>query len=164
MAVARYILALSFDRFLPSRFAYVSPRYNSPAVAHIFDLVLAVILVGATAFFYGQLSALSTTAIGPMVFFAFVGIASVIYAVRRKTETSMVRLGLIVAGIASAIIFVFVSYQFVVLPSIYGGNWLSYSFLLGSFVGGLAIYLIQKNRLGKRGLDISLAFKEIPPE
>jgi amino acid transporter len=164
MAVARYILALSFDRFLPSRFSYVSPRYNSPAVAHIFDLVLAIILVGATAFFYGQLSALSTTAIGPMVFFAFVGIASVIYAVRRKTETNMVRLGLMVAGIASSIIFALVAYQFVVLPSIYGGNWLSYSFLLGSFIGGLVIYLIQKNRLGKRGLDISLAFKEIPPE
>ena len=72
MAVGRYILALSFDRSLPSKFAYVSPRFNSPVVAYIFDRVLVIVLVGATAFYYGQLSALSATAIGRMLFFMFV--------------------------------------------------------------------------------------------
>ena len=164
MAVARYILALSFDRFLPSKFAYVSPRFNSPVIAHLLDLVLAIILVAATAFFYGPLSALSTTAIGPMVFFMFVGIASVLYGIRRKSEKNSVRYPLIIAGILSAIIFAFVSYQFVTLPSIYGGNLLSYAFLLGSFVGGLLIYMASKRYLKKQGLDLSLIFKEIPPE
>ena len=164
MAVARYILALSFDRFLPSKFAYVSPRFNSPAVAHIFDLVLAILLVGATAFYYGELSALSATAIGPMLFFMFVAVASILYGIRRKSETPIVRAGLIIAGILSTAVFAFVSYEFVIFPSIYGGNTLSYAFLVCSFVGGLIIYLIHKQILKKQGIDLSLAFKEIPPE
>lgn len=164
MAVARYILAMSFDRFLPSRFAYVSQRYNSPVIAHLLDLILAVILVGATAFYYGKLSALSATAIGPMIFFVFVGIASVLYAARRKSETNSVRLALTIAGILSAGAFAYVAYEFVTLPSIYGGNWLSYSFLIASFVAGLAIYSVHKYQLKQHGIDITLAFKEIPPE
>jgi len=164
MAVARYILALSFDRFLPSKFAYVSPRFNSPAVAHIFDLVLAIVLVGATAFYYGQLSALSATAIGPMLFFMFVAIASIFYGIRRKTEPSKVRVGLVIAGALSALVFAYVSYEFAIFPSIYGGNLLSYTFLLASFIGGLIIYIVHKYYLKKQGIDLSLAFKEIPPE
>jgi amino acid transporter len=164
MAVARYILALSFDRFLPSKFAYVSPRFNSPAVAHVFDLVLAIILVGATAFYYGQLSALSATAIGPMLFFMFVAIASILYGVRTKSEPISLRIGLVIAGILSAVVFAFVSYEFVIYPNIYGGNTLSYAFLLASFIGGLIIYLAHKEYLKKQGIDLSLAFKAIPPE
>jgi amino acid transporter len=164
MAVARYILALSFDRYLPSKFAYVSPRFNSPAVAHIFDLVLAIVLVGATAFYYGDLSALSATAIGPMLFFMFVAIASILYGIRRKTETSKVRAGLVIAGALSALVFAYVSYMFAIFPSIYGGNLLSYAFLLASFIGGLIIYIARKYYLKKQGIDLSLAFKEIPPE
>ena len=164
MAVARYILALSFDRFLPSKFAYVSPRFNSPAIAHVFDLVLAIILVGATAFYYGELSALSATAIGPMIFFMFVAIASILYGVRRTSESGIVRAGLVIAGILSAIVFAFVSYEFVIYPSIYGGNTLSYVFLVASFIGGLIIYVAHKQYLKKQGIDLSLAFKELPPE
>jgi amino acid transporter len=164
MAVARYILALSFDRFLPSKFAYVSPRFNSPAVAHLFDLILAIVLVGATAFYYGQLSALSATAIGPMLFFMFVAIASILYGIRSKSESNSVRAGLIVAGLLSALVFAFVSYEFAVLPTIYGGNALSYAFLLISFVGGLILYTADKYYLKRQGIDLSLAFKEIPPE
>jgi len=164
MAVARYILALSFDRFLPSKFAYVSPRFNSPAIAHIFDSVLAIVLVGATAFYYGQLSALSATAIGPMLFFMFVAIASILYGIRRRSEPSNVRVGLVIAGALSAIVFAYVSYEFAILPSVYGGNLLSYTFLLASFIGGLIIYIAHKYYLKKQGIDLSLAFKELPPE
>jgi len=164
MLVARYILALSFDRFLPSQFAYVSPRFSSPVTAHLLDLILAIILVGATAFFYGPLSALSATAIGVMVFFMFVAIASVIYGIRTKSETSSVRVTLVIAGVISAVIFAFVSYQFVTLPDIYGGNLLSYTFLACAFIGGLLIYIVHKQYLKKLGLDLSMAFKEIPPE
>jgi len=164
MAVARYILAMSFDRFLPARFAYVSPRFNSPVVAHLIDLILALVLVGATAFYYGQLSALSATAIGPMVFFMFVGIASVLYAARNRSERGSIRMSLGVAGALSAVVFAIVTYLFVTNPAIYGGNSLSYTFLFASFFGGLVIYFVHKSQLKKAGLDLSLAFKEIPPE
>jgi amino acid transporter len=142
----------------------VSPKFNSPAIAHIFDLVLAIVLVGATAFYYGELSALSATAIGPMIFFMFVAIASIIYGIRKKSESVNVRVGLVIAGILSAAVFAYVSYDFAIFPSIYGGNTLSYAFLLASFIGGLIIYIVHKAYLKKQGINLSLAFKEIPPE
>jgi DMSO reductase anchor subunit len=120
--------------------------------------------VGATAFYYGELSALSATAIGPMIFFMFVGIASILYGVRTKSEKGNVRAGLVIAGALSAIVFAFVSYEFAIYPSIYGGNTLSYAFLLISFIGGLIIYVGRKYHLKKQGIDLSLAFREIPPE
>jgi len=75
-----------------------------------------------------------------------------------------VRAGLVVAGILSTIVFAFVSYEFAIYPSIYGGNTLSYVFLLASFVGGLIIYIVHKHYLKERGIDLSLAFKQLPPE
>ena len=99
-----------------------------------------------------------------MLFFMFVGIASVLYGIRRKSETTIVRAGLIIAGILSAIVFAFVSYEFAIYPTIYGGNQLSYEFLLCSFIGGLIIYIAHKYYLKAQGIDLSLAFKELPPE
>jgi glutamate:GABA antiporter len=81
-----------------------------------------------------------------------------------KSEAISVRAGLIIAGVLSAAVFAFISYEFVIFPSIYGGNSLSYTFLLASFIGGLILYLAHKSYLKKQGIDLSLAFKEIPPE
>lgn len=69
-----------------------------------------------------------------------------------------------IAGILSAAVFAFVSYEFAILPSVYGGNLLSYAFLIASSVGGLIIYVTHKEYLKKQGIDLSLAFKEIRPE
>jgi hypothetical protein len=99
-----------------------------------------------------------------MLFFMFVAIASILYGVRRKSESNVVRVGLVISGVLSAAVFAFVSYEFIIFPSIYGGNTLSYAFLLCSFVGGLVIYIAHKQYLKKQGIDLSLAFKEIPPE
>jgi hypothetical protein len=52
----------------------------------------------------------------------------------------------------------------VIYPTIYGGNTLSYAFLAASFVGGLILYTARKYYFKKQGIDLSLAFKEIPPE
>jgi len=46
ITISRYLLAQAFDRFLPERLAYVSPKYGSPVIAHILDLVITVILIG----------------------------------------------------------------------------------------------------------------------
>jgi amino acid transporter len=46
ITISRYLLAQSLDRFLPSRFAYVSEKWNSPVFAHLFDLVVTVALIG----------------------------------------------------------------------------------------------------------------------
>jgi hypothetical protein len=72
-----------------------------------------------------------------------------------------------------AIVFGYITYQFLASPAIWGtaamvdgihGYYLAYAYVIGSFIAGLLLYYGSKWYNGKRGIDISLAFKEIPPE
>ena len=44
------------------------------------------------------------------------------------------------------------------------GYLVAYGYVLGSFILGAVIYLASKSYNAKKGIDLSLAFKEIPPE
>ena len=84
ITISRYLLAQSFDRFLPERLAYVSPRFASPVIAHLLDLVITVALIGLASFLYGTISSLYGAVVAAMIYFAFVGLAAVIYAIRHE--------------------------------------------------------------------------------
>ena len=158
---SRYVFAQAFDRWLPSKLAYVSPRFGSPMIANLLDLVLGLILVGATAFLYGPLSSLETAGVAAMIFFMFVGISAVLYGYRREKGRS--KAILMIAGTLSALVFAYISYLFFSLPSIYGGNTLGYTYVGGTFVLGIIFYLVARGYHKSRGIDISLVYKEIPP-
>ena len=85
-----------------------------------------------------------------------------IYALRNEKGASKV--ALIVSGILMALVYAFLSYEFLSAPNVWGGNTLAYGYIVVSFVAGLAIYALSKMYYKKQGIDIGLAFKEIPPE
>jgi amino acid transporter len=157
----RYLMAQAFDRFLPSRVAYVS-RYGSPIVAHLIDLIIILGLVAGASFLYGTFVSLYGTIVGPMIYFMFVGVAAVVHGVKR--ETGRTKLILVTCGVLSAIVFFWLTSEFLLYPAIWGGNWLAYGFLVGSAVLGVVLYIGSKMYNARRGIDISLAFKQIPPE
>jgi amino acid transporter len=159
---SRYVFAQAFDRFLPARLAYVSPKYSSPLIAHAIDLVLTIGFVGLAAFLYGPLSSLFGVVLSAVIYFAFVGLAAVIYAFRNEKGTS--KMMLVASGILMALVYAFLSYEFLSAPSVWGGNTLAYVYIVVSFIAGLAIYGLSKMYYKKQGIDIGLAFKEIPPE
>jgi amino acid transporter len=168
---SRYLFAQAFDRFLPSRISYVSHRYGSPAVAHVIDLVITVCLIGAASFLYGSFSTLYAAVVAAMIYFFFVGLAAVVYATRKEKGSAKVTLS--IAGILMAIVFAFISYQFFTNPTIWGtanlynnipGYYFAYIYVAASFIVGAAIYLASKSYHKSRGIDISLAYKEIPPD
>jgi len=157
----RYLMAQAFDRFLPAKVAYVS-EYGSPVVAHLIDLIVIISLVGGASFLYGTFVSLYGTIVGPMIYFMFVGIAAVVYALRHeKGQTKAI---LIICGILSAMVFLWLTFEFLLYPGIWGGNSLAYGFLIASVVIGVIIYAASKTYNARRGIDISLGFKEIPPE
>jgi amino acid transporter len=163
ISFSRYILAFSFDRTIPSSFGYVSPRYASPVVAHLVDLVVTVSLVGAAAFLYGTFSALSAADVAAMIFFACVGLSAAKYALQH--EKSKTKVILMTAGLLNVPIFLFILYEIVAYSGVWGGNALSYSFAVGGWIAGALVYLVSRRyHLKHDNLDISLAFKEIPPE
>lgn len=159
--VSRYMFAQAFDRFLPESIAYVSPRYSSPVVAHLIDLFITVAIIGVASFVYGTLSLLFGNVIASMVYFCFVGIAVATYAFRK--EKGGTKWTLAISGVVMSIIFAFITYLFLA-SSVWGGNPIAYGYVVGSFVLGVIIYEISKARHKARGVDITLVYKEIPPE
>ncbi|MDH2901238.1 MAG: amino acid permease [archaeon] len=168
---SRYLFAQAFDRFLPTVFAYVSPKYGSPVVAHVIDLVVTLGLVGAAAFFYGSVSLLFAFVIASMIYFFFIGIAAVVYGT--KKDTGSTKIWLQISGILMAAVFGYIIYQFLYWPGIWGtsvtafgipGYDFAYIYVAVTFIVGLVIYSISKSYYSTKGIDIGLAFKEIPPE
>jgi amino acid transporter len=159
---SRYLLAQSFDRFLPARLSYVSPRYASPVIAHIVDLVIAVGLIGLATYFYGSFSALFSAILASMIYFVFIGLAAAKQAFTKEHGGSQVLLG--IAGIADAIVFGFIAYQYLTSPTFAFFNALNETYLIGTLIGGAVIYLVSHQYHKSKGIDISLNYKEIPPE
>jgi amino acid transporter len=161
IVLSRYLFAQSFDRFLPEKVAYVSPKFSSPVVALVIELVGTLLLIGLASFFYGTLVALYGAVVAAMIYFLFIGVAAVIYAFKNEKGGSKAILA--TAGALMAIVFAYITFQFLSNPTIWGGNPIAYGWVAGSFIGGIIIYAISKSYYGKRGIDISLAYKELPP-
>jgi len=162
IVISRYLLAQSFDRFLPARISSVSARFGSPIVAHSIDLVVTILLVGFAAFYYGTVSALFGAIIAAMIYFMFIGLTATVYALRKESGTSKIVLA--VAGILNFFVFGYVAYQFLANPTVWSLNDLTYGFVIFSFIFGAAIFKASQRYYKGKGVDISLAYKELPPE
>jgi amino acid transporter len=169
---SRYLFAQSFDRFLPEKLSYVSSRYSSPVIAHVVDLVITVILIGLASFLYGTLVDLYGTVIAAMVYFFVVGLAAAGYGLKREKGTA--RATLVIAGILTAAVFAFLTYQFLApyfanlanssYPNTWGGNYVAFAYVIGAWVAGALIFVASRAYHKSKGVDITLAYKEIPPE
>ena len=163
IVISRYILAQSFDRFLPAGLSNVSQRFGSPIYAHAIDLVLTLGLVGLAAVYYtGGVNALFGAIVASMVYFIFVGLAAAIHAYKKeKGGTQALLMG---AGILNMFVFGFLSYEFLEYPGVWSINDLTGYFVIGSVIVGTVLYFGSKLFYKRRGIDISLAYKELPPD
>jgi amino acid transporter len=161
IVLSRYLFAQSFDRFLPEKISHISPKYGSPSIALLIELVGTIVLIALATLFYGTLESLFGAIIASMVYFLFIGVAAVLYAF--KNEKGRPKVILVTAGTLMAIVFAYLTYQFLAFPGIWGGNPLAYGWVAGSFIAGIIIYVVSKSYYGKRGIDITLAYKELPP-
>jgi amino acid transporter len=162
IVISRYLLAQSFDRFLPAKISYVSPRFGSPMVAQVISLVVTVTLVGLAAFYYGTVSALFGAIIASMIYFIFIGLTATVHALKKETGSARVILG--VAGLLNIVVFGYVASEFVANPAVWSLTTLTSGFVIFSFLFGAAIYLGSRTYYKRKGIDISLAYKELPPE
>jgi hypothetical protein len=59
----------------------------------------------------------------------------------------------------------YLTYQFLAYPSIWGGNWLAYGVVAGAVVLGIVAYTVSRIvNIRRYGIDIAIAYTEIPPE
>ena len=162
IVISRYLLAQSFDRFLPSVISDVNPRFGSPVKAFLISLVVTVILVGLAAYYYSGLGGLFGATIASMIYFAFVGLAAATWGFRK--EKGGAKAVLLIAGIANFFVFGFLTYQYLTNAAQWSLNNLTVYFVVGTFILGAIIYAASYYYHKARGVNISLAYKEIPPE
>jgi amino acid transporter len=170
IVVSRYLLAQAFDRFIPAKIAYVNKR-GAPVIAQAIVLIITLSLVAAVSFSYGSLQALFAGVIAAMIYFVFIGLTAVVHGA--KNETGRTRGLLTVCGALMAIAFAYISYQFLASPAIWGTSTIidgiagydyAYAYVIASFIAGLVLYFGCKAYYKRQGIDVTLAYKEIPPE
>ena len=161
LSVSRYILGMSFDRLIPAQLAHVSDKFHSPTAALLLAFVVAIPMVLIESL-TNWTSLYTTTALGS-IFFAFIGITAIIYGWRRRKQLGGTGPALIVCGLLVAPFFLYVTYQLLALPY-YGINTISWGIMLFFWILGALLYPIGKWYYGRKGMDLSIVFKELPPE
>jgi amino acid transporter len=171
--VSRHFLAWSFDRTVPAFLGKINDRLHSPVTAIIITGVVAWV---ALIFYAFESAVVSTVNNSFLLIMALMldGLAG-IAIVRRKdllaSAPAFVRKS--VGGIPIIAIFGAYSVCFIVFlvieslynPAIAGTFGLAtVGVIVTSLVLGIVSYLGMKTYLRGKGIDITLAFKEIPPE
>jgi amino acid transporter len=174
MATTRIMLAMGFDRVLPTKLADVSDTYHTPVKSIIF--VAAITWIGMVATnYYGAVAANMNYTVVYTLILAVVGLAGAVFPFARKTiyERSAIA-KYKVAGIPVITILGIINFLFFIAISVAAG--------LNPFVGGpttpaaiaaaaivfvgsgLLYFVARAYHNRKEGIDIALNYQEVPPE
>jgi amino acid transporter len=173
MTYARCAFAWSFDRIAPSFVADVNPRFQTPVKTIVIFTVITAIAYWAYIYtgFYALVAASMLTI--PITFLV-TSIAAILFPYRMKevyqaspAKKEIAGIPVIsLAGFASAIFQLAVIVTWIVDPALRA---LAVSDLVTELVIGFLIlcavwfYIAKALRKSKEGIDISWAFKELPP-
>lgn len=168
----RYFFAWSFDRVIPTKLANVNQRFRTPHFAIIVTAILGVIELGiyyftsyTTAFAIGTFAEIACWVVISLTMVLFLrtkpDILETAPTFMRKRFAGVPTIGYI--GVASAIAFAYVSYLFLANPLLFGIGTLGLELMAVVAIFGFVLYYASLYYHKRRGIDMDLAFKEIPP-
>jgi amino acid transporter len=180
LTMSRNVMAWGFDRVLPSWFSNVNDRLKSPVNAIIFTFVVSQIFLIPLAFLPIFTTIFSSGLIGFVIDYLVVSIAAVAFPFVKKdlyqrTGLSGYKIASLpltgVAGVISAIFMVLLMYGILTNPgfAIYNPSnpvttVIDYGIAFSVFIVGIAIFYVSKSARKSKGIDLSLAFRDLPPE
>lgn len=172
--MSRILLAWSFDRLGPSSFGAVSDKFHTPHRAIIVSFALCEALLIMYAFYYQLFEFFTSEVMQAATSFMLIAVAAAVFPFLKKTRKiyemsglSKYRIGRVpimtICGIVYAFTLLTVLYYFV--GPVYGELHLI-TFLETSsvFVGGIVAWFIVRAYRNRQGIDMMLAYKELPPE
>jgi basic amino acid/polyamine antiporter, APA family len=170
IASTRYLFAWSFDRILPEKIASVNSRTNTPVIASIIGLVASV----AGAVLQSYFASSTPSVIVPIFTFGYIlpALTGILFPYIRKDiyETAFFSKRKF-AGLPSITWLGIISFVSLIIGTytLYTGGYTilhvpDYIFYIFAYGLGIVIfavaYVVRKNQ----GVNLTLAFKEIPPE
>jgi amino acid transporter len=174
MVCTRNLFAWSVDRVLPDTVTKVDRRFHAPWVAtliivaaaevllalyvftSIFDNVSNYIVLFSIAFWMASWAAILLPYRRPEIY-----AAAPAYVQRRLGGVPVITL----LGAGNLVLFTMVLYSAFKLPAFSGPTGTgAVLFVIGIYLAGLAIYFAAKAIQRRRGIDLDLLYREIPPE
>lgn len=170
----RALFAWSFDRFIPDSISEVNERTRAPLRANVITTVVAIIMLVVIVFSPSTVvtGVAGTEILGLVLTFIVVSIAAITFPFRRRSiyegspiERSVGGIPLMtLVGVAALAVYVFFAIVFVTTSALGATTHTGIaSLILFAALGVVAypvVYLLNK----RRGVDISLASRELPPE
>jgi APA family basic amino acid/polyamine antiporter len=166
---SRNILAYSIDGLFPAWFRQVHPKLHTPVPALLTMGIMSIIALAIYVFtpYFATLVGI----FGFILSFGMVSIAAIMlpYRLPDLFETSAVnqRLGKIpvisIIGVLSLLSCIFMEWVFVNDP-LSGMTPFMIGFNIVVFLSGLVVYFVARWIQARRGVDVSVSYKEIPKE
>ncbi|MGI0084491.1 MAG: APC family permease, partial [Nitrososphaerales archaeon] len=172
---SKYFFAWSFDRAIPSRFSNISQRFNTPYLS-----IIAIVVLGIVLSYFYEFTGFSTSfTIGSVIWgvsYIIPGLALMVFPFVKKdifqkspgfVKSKIGGLPLMtIVGFVVAISFAYIGYIGYLNPAVTSTATAPYGFALVAsvIIIGFVIYFASKLFYKGKGIDVSLAFKEIPPE
>jgi amino acid transporter len=174
LIATRAMFAWSFDRYIPESVSEVNDRTRAPLRANLIATALAIVMFAVIVFGPASLvgGVAGTEILGLCLTFIVVSIGAITFPYRRKAiyqgspiERSVGGIPLItLLGIASLAIYTFFALSIATTSALGAttstGIWSLVIFGVIALAAYPIAYLINK----RRGVDISLASRELPPE
>lgn len=171
----RHIFAWAFDNLIPSKFANVNDRFGTPVFTTLVLWVISEIVLWITIFQSSALAVLTNAGLAEALGYGPALVAAMVFARRRKDlfdsspSTTKIKVGgayLItilgaIGAIGFAAIVVFVAAFPIIGFPITSTNII---FLMSVLLFGVVLYYAAKYYRKGQGIDIDMAFKQIPPE
>jgi len=175
LQIVRCLFAWSVDRLVPDKISEVSPRFHSPIIATlvtsgIIEFFLVLLMVFPNQFY----TIYALTIIGPAFSCMFLpGITGILLPYLKKDvyEASPAKHNIAgipiisICGVIQAIWMILMAYWYTAAYPGFGlspGTWGFYLNFMWIPLG-FVLYWVIKGIRKKQGIDISLAFKEMPP-
>ena len=169
---SRYFFAWSFDRIIPTKMAEVNKKYRTPHISVAVVTVFSILIFASIAFTtWGFMETLGSFLWE--VCFIVPAIATIIFPYR-KPELLAAAPGFMrkkiagvpiisVLGALTAIAFAYMGYLVISNPLIVSPSGSAILFAVGIIVACLVVYYGSLYYHKRGGVDMEMAFKEIPP-
>ncbi len=169
----RVAVAMSIDGVLPKIVSQVSPRTHTPVVAHVIFLIGGGFIY---AYIYNLVPGYTnlTLAVTAVATVMYVGTAlgGAIFPwtrpeLYRTSAISKYKVGpvplITICGLIAVVFSILMLYWYLTEPFLGVNNALSEGIMLGIFVAWVVYYFVRRWYLQRIGINLDLAYKEIPP-
>jgi amino acid transporter len=173
IAFSRAAFAWGMDRLGPMWFTDVSPRWHAPVKNSVVMLIMSEIGIAIYAYYYDAIAAVAIVALEAMSAWGVMAVSGLLFPYVKRSKTIWeaspykFRLGPVyVLTISSVINLIFVGiliWYFFTEPEIGAISFWGGIVYVTIWVFGVLWYFLWVNHWKKQGIDLKMAWKELPP-